>query len=138
MLHPLHLTTIAAATSFALWGCNPQSTQPTVTETTTAAPVGQTGATTDNMEHVDGPAARHLVEDGAFLLDVRTPEEFAEGHIEGATNIPVQELETRMSEVPESASVVVYCRSGNRSAKAAVMLKDAGHQVHDLGPMSAW
>jgi len=84
--------------------------------------------------------ARRLVEGGARLVDVRTPEEFAGGHIEGAVNIPVQELDRRMSELgPKDAAIVVYCRSGARSAQAANMLKSAGYgSVHNLGAMSRW
>lgn len=74
-----------------------------------------------------------------LLLDVRTPEEFAEGYIPGAVNISVQTLEGRMSEVPRDVPVVVYCRSGNRSATAAQMLIDAGYtQVYDLGGIQDW
>jgi rhodanese-related sulfurtransferase len=83
--------------------------------------------------------ARKLVASGAMLLDVRTPEEFAAGHIEGATNIPVQELGARLAEVPKHQPVVVYCASGGRSARAAAMLRQAGvGQVHDLGAMHHW
>ncbi len=82
--------------------------------------------------------ARARVAAGAILLDVRTPGEFAEGHVEGALNIPVQELGARIRELPESSAVVVYCRSGGRSASAAVILKARGHEVLDIGPMSAW
>ena len=74
---------------------------------------------------------------GATLLDVRTPAEFAEGHVTGAVNIPVQELGARIDEVP-AGQVVVYCRSGGRSASAAAMLKSRGYDVLDVGPMSAW
>jgi phage shock protein E len=78
-------------------------------------------------------AAPHL------LLDVRTPEEFAEGHIAGAINIPLDELEGRLSEVPTDAPVVVYCRTGARSAQAASLLEDAGYtQIHDLGGITDW
>jgi rhodanese-related sulfurtransferase len=84
--------------------------------------------------------ARRLVEKGARLLDVRTSEEFARGHLPGAVNIPVQELDRRMSELePKDRPIVVYCRSGNRSGRAARMLKDAGYvSVHDLGAMTRW
>lgn len=81
---------------------------------------------------------RKLVAEGAILLDVRTPGEFQEGHVEGARNIPVQELGTRLREIPKGASVVVYCRSGGRSAMAAQMLRAQGHSVLDVGPMSAY
>jgi len=82
---------------------------------------------------------RRLVADGALLLDVRTPGEFQEGHVPHAKNIPVQELRQRLHEVgPSKRPVVVYCRSGGRSAQAAAILCQAGYQVRDIGPMTAW
>lgn len=89
---------------------------------------------------ITGSDARGLVQSGARLVDVRTREEFAAGHLPGAVNIPVQELERRMGELePQGAAVVLYCRSGNRSGRAARMLKSAGYSaVHDLGAMSRW
>lgn len=86
-----------------------------------------------------GEEARRRVEAGALLLDVRTPEEFAQGHLPGALNIPVDALEARLGEVPPEREVVVYCRSGRRSARAADVLRTHGHgQVFDLGAMSDW
>ena len=84
--------------------------------------------------------ARELVEAGAALIDVRTPGEYAGGHIEGARNIPVSQIAGRVGEVgAKDAPVVVYCRSGARSANAAATLRSAGFtQVHDLGAMSRW
>ncbi|MFZ5440125.1 MAG: rhodanese-like domain-containing protein [Myxococcota bacterium] len=82
---------------------------------------------------------RKLVEQGALLLDVRTPAEFVSGHVPSALNIPVQELPQRIREVgPTTRPVVVYCRSGGRSAAATQILKQAGYQVKDIGPMTAW
>jgi rhodanese-related sulfurtransferase len=82
--------------------------------------------------------ARELVAAGATVLDVRTPAEYADGHVQGAVNIPVQELGQRMAELGEkSRPVVLYCRSGMRSATAAGMLRVAGFaEVVDVGPMS--
>ena len=89
--------------------------------------------------HTTDTHHRTLVEQGALLLDVRTPAEFSEGHLPRAANIPVQVLPNRLSEVGDrSRPVVVYCRSGGRSAQAAAMLSAAGYQVKDIGPMSAW
>lgn len=87
----------------------------------------------------NGGEHRDRVSQGALLLDVRSHEEFLRGHIEGAVNIPVQDLPARMSELgtPER-EIVVYCRSGARSASAARFLKQAGYRVKDIGPMSAW
>jgi rhodanese-related sulfurtransferase len=89
---------------------------------------------------VEGSEARRLVDQGARLVDVRTPEEFAAGHLDGAVNIPVQELDGRMAELePKGEPIVLYCRSGRRSRDAARMLMEAGYtDVHDLGAMSRW
>ena len=84
------------------------------------------------------PGAKEAMKAGARLVDVRTAGEFSEGHLKGAVNIPVDELAKRMAEIgPKDAPVVVYCRSGKRSARAKQMLLDAGFKlVHDLGAMS--
>lgn len=79
--------------------------------------------------------ARQMVEGGALLLDVRTPAEFASGHLDGAVNIPVQELSARAGEVARGRPVVVYCRSGRRSADAKRILEARGHEVLDIGAM---
>jgi len=89
-------------------------------------------------ERKGGADARNWIAQGALLLDVRTTGEHAGGHIEGARNIPVQELGARIGELPRGRQVVVYCRSGARSAAAASMLRSAGFEVLDLGPMHAW
>lgn len=74
-----------------------------------------------------------------LLIDVRTPEEFAGGHIEGALNIPVEALAGRLGEVPTGQPIVVYCRSGNRSATASQILADAGYSgIYDLGGLQSW
>ncbi len=105
----------------------------------TSASNATSGKSSEQGGVVKGAEARQLVAQGATLLDVRTPGEFRAGHIEGAKLIPVQELGSRIAEVgSRDVPVVVYCRSGNRSATAARMLRDAGYKVYDLGPMSAW
>ena len=84
--------------------------------------------------------ARILVERGeATLLDVRTVQEYREGHVEGAVNIPVQVLQERLDELPRDKPVVVYCRSGKRSATAKRMLDAQGFvRVIDIGEMPDW
>ena len=80
-----------------------------------------------------GDSSSHL------LIDVRTPEEFASGHIQNAVNISVETLQARLDEVPRGTPVVVYCRSGNRSASAAQILGEGGYQpVYDLGGIQDW
>lgn len=74
-----------------------------------------------------------------LLVDVRTPEEFFSGHISGSVNIPLQVLNQRMDEIPRDIPVVLYCRSGNRSAEAARLLERAGYsRIYDLGGVIAW
>lgn len=75
-----------------------------------------------------------------ILIDVRTPQEFAAGHIAGAINIPVDDLNQRLSEIPTDETIVVYCRSGNRSGTATDILNNAGfNPVYDIdGGTIAW
>ncbi|ABF92219.1 rhodanese domain protein [Myxococcus xanthus DK 1622] len=84
--------------------------------------------------------ARQLVAEGAVLLDVRTPQEFQEGHPEPARNIPVQELPRRLAEVgPPGTPVVVYCAAGGRSAQAVQLLRANGFpDVFDLKSVKNW
>lgn len=70
--------------------------------------------------------ARELAQNGAFFLDVRTQEEWNEVHAEGATLIPLDQLEGRVNEVPKDQQVVIICRSGNRSAQARDLLRRYG------------
>ncbi len=74
-----------------------------------------------------------------FILDVRTPAEYRQGHIDGAVLIPVTELTSRIGEVPKDREIVTVCHSGNRSTTAARHLHHAGYQVKNLQHgMSRW
>jgi len=77
---------------------------------------------------------------GAFILDVRTPEEWNEFHVPGSTLIPIDQLPNRVAEVPKDKEVVVVCRSGNRSATGRDVLLKAGYpQVTSLaGGLTTW
>ncbi len=79
-------------------------------------------------------------EAGAFMLDVRQPEEWAEYHIPGSTLIPLNTLSARLSEVPREAEIVVVCRSGNRSQQGRDLLLQAGftHVTSMAGGLRAW
>jgi NADPH-dependent 2,4-dienoyl-CoA reductase/sulfur reductase-like enzyme/rhodanese-related sulfurtransferase len=68
-----------------------------------------------------------------FLLDVRTPREYADGHVPGAVNIPVDELRTRLGELPRDGQIAVYCQAGHRAYLATRILKPAGFQAANLG-----
>ncbi|HYD41850.1 MAG TPA: rhodanese-like domain-containing protein [Anaeromyxobacter sp.] len=89
---------------------------------------------------VDGAAARQLVADGVKVVDVRTPEEFASGHVPGAVNIPYDQMPARAGELgPPSTPVLVYCRSGRRSGVAAQTLREKGYtRLWDLQAYDRW
>lgn len=70
--------------------------------------------------------AARLLEEGAWLLDVREQDEWEDARIPGAHHIPLGALPSRLDEVPRDRPVVVQCRSGNRSARATRVLLDAG------------
>ena len=76
---------------------------------------------------------------GAVLLDVRTPQEYREGHIPGSQNVPLQQLD-KVEEVTENKDTVlyVYCHSGARSRQAVSLLKHMGYtNVHNIGGFAA-
>ncbi|KAB2946303.1 MAG: hydrolase [Candidatus Methanoperedens nitroreducens] len=81
-----------------------------------------------------------LKEEDLFVVDVRDKEEYAQGHIPGAVNIYVGELEKRLSELPSDRPVVSVCSTGNRSGLGASILARGGlKKVHNLmGGMTAW
>ena len=67
-----------------------------------------------------------LVNDGAFLVDVRTPEEFAEGNVKGSVNIPLDQVQNQLAKFKAKENIVVFCRSGNRSGQAKSILEQNG------------
>jgi phage shock protein E len=87
---------------------------------------------------VTGAEAKQLVAKGALLLDVRTPEEFEQLHLDGARNVPLASLAGALSTLPKTTPIVVYCAVGGRSARAAETLASAGYDVHNLGAMENW
>ena len=73
------------------------------------------------------------------LIDVRSPEEFADGHIPTAVNIPFQLIEERVPTTNRDALLVLYCQSGGRSAVAKAILQDIGFQhVVNFGAIADW
>ncbi len=68
-----------------------------------------------------------------FLLDVRTSEEFAGGHIPGAVNIPIDELRSRLAELPHDREIAAYCQVGQRGYLATRILLQAGFLARNIG-----
>ncbi|MDA3899364.1 MAG: rhodanese-like domain-containing protein [Spirochaetes bacterium] len=85
--------------------------------------------------------AKELMVEGNLILDVRTPEEFEQGHIPGAVLLPVQDiLNNKLDLLPDKGQIIlVYCRSGNRSAHATRSLIREGYtNVIDFGGIIDW
>ena len=98
------------------------------------------GRPVEHIALVEPRAARSALRDGAFALDVREPDEYARGHIDGALHIPLGDLQSRVDEVPGDRPVVVYCGHGERASSAVSLLERAGlDQVSNLnGGFEAW
>jgi len=75
-----------------------------------------------------------------FLLDVRTKQEFNQGHISGATNISHSDLAKNLNKVPKDKDLIIYCRSGMRARVAANLLSKNGYErlFHLAGDMNGW
>lgn len=129
LLLPLGLI-VAAALAFVLLNNNAECC---ATDSTSGRQVVQALSPTGYQGQFLTTNADHV------LLDVRTPQEFASGHIQGAVNISVETLASRLNEVPNGQPIVVYCRSGNRSAQASQILAQAGYtNIYDLGGLIDW
>jgi rhodanese-related sulfurtransferase len=89
---------------------------------------------------VDGEVAHTLVTAGITVVDVRTPAEFASGHVPGAVNIPYDEMARRYGELgPPSTAVLIYCKTGRRSGLATTTLREKGFtQIYDLQSYDNW
>lgn len=97
----------------------------------------------DSIVSVSAPAfEKEIKSDSVQLLDVRTPQEYAEGHIKGALNIDVESDDFRNKaeqELSKDSTILVYCRSGRRSLHAAEILTALGYKVIDLkGGIIGW
>ncbi len=100
---------------------------------------GGGGTTATLSAEVNADAAYQMVQDGAFMLDVRTQEEWDEYHAPMATLIPLDQLQARLNELPKDKEVLVVCRSGNRSQEGRDILLAAGFNATSMaGGMKDW
>lgn len=109
----------------------------------TTALVACGGSDTAVVETVDAGTASNLITaPGTVLLDIRTPEEFADVRIDGAINIDfyAADFADRIGELDRDTGYVVYCRSDNRSGQAMDLFRDLGFaEVHEIdGGIVAW
>lgn len=109
---------VAGAAVAGLAGCSGTSATPEASETEAAA--------------------EGIPVEEAVIIDVRTPEEYAEGHLEGALNLDLNsgQFEAAIPDLDPDQAYLIYCRSGNRSGQAQTLLHDAGFaSVVDLGSL---
>lgn len=69
---------------------------------------------------------KNIIEQGAFLVDVRTPMEFAGGHVKGSVNIPLNTIPAQLSKFKNKKNIIVFCLSGGRSSQAKSILEQNG------------
>ncbi|MEA3351957.1 MAG: rhodanese-like domain-containing protein [Chloroflexota bacterium] len=91
-----------------------------------------------NMISIDDAYQKY--QNGAFVLDVRTQEKWNEHHISDATLIPLDDLTSRINEVPKDQEIIIVCRSGNRSQVGLDILLEAGFEqvTYISGGLEAW
>ncbi|GAA4399374.1 hypothetical protein GCM10023168_06570 [Fodinibacter luteus] len=133
----LALVAALAAAALALAGCSGAGSEASVTAAPTAATAPASGAELDAAAF-----AAALKRPGTTVLDVRTPAEFAEGHLPGAVNIDVSspDFAAQVATLDPAAPYAVYCRSGNRSAAALATMAGQGFTgaYHLGGGIGAW
>jgi rhodanese-related sulfurtransferase len=129
---------LCSAVVFSAWACLPGP------ETASEKPAATTGTeqAAAEVKEVDVADLKRRLDAGEdiFLLDVRNPDELVEhGMIAGAVNIPVDDLEARLAEVPKDKPIVTYCMRGGRASRAADLLRSHGYdQPIESGGITAW
>jgi phage shock protein E len=130
----------------ALVGTTVRAAEPATSQKATSPSANAPAPTTTPTKALPSMSAAALAEhqakhaDHVFVLDVRSPEEFSEGHVPGAVNVPYDQIAARIAEVPKNKDVVLYCRSGRRAGIAAEVLAANGYSrlSHLEGDMPGW
>jgi len=94
-----------------------------------------------NFESVSAEQAQQMIQSDSdsIILDVRTSEEFEQGHLQNAVSIPLGNLEQELSQLSKDQKVIVYCQSGSRSVAASRLLSAQGYTPLNLkGGINAW
>lgn len=143
MIKNLNIAAIISILIFALSGCSMEE-QNTTNQTREESNISSTSSDSvaPVLEKITAEKAKEMMDsDQPIILDVRTTEEYEEGHIEGAILIPDNEISAKAEELlaDKNATILVYCRSGRRSALAAQDLSDLGYtKIYDFGGIIDW
>ena len=93
----------------------------------------------DRTPEIDIERLAAATDDGAYVIDVRELDEYASGHVPGATPVPMSRLAARLTELDKTRPVYVVCASGNRSAAMTDLLAANGYDAYSVaGGTSAW
>ncbi len=144
-------TTLVLLTFSACSKSTTDTSSTTDASTTTATNGASTTTTSENTTQVDtlthqtisAVTAKEMIDkdDSIIILDVRTKDEFDEGHIKNALLLPDTEVEDKAQELlpDKDATILIYCRSGRRSALSATKLDELGYtNVYDFGGIIDW
>lgn len=116
--------------------------EPTPPEASTASPSPAASSADAAYRKITAEEGKKLMEQGGVaIVDVRTPEEYAEAHIPGAVNIPNETIGSQKPEAlpDEDAALILYCRTGRRSKEASDKLLALGYQnISDMGGILDW
>ena len=95
---------------------------------------------TNEYQRINAEKAKEIMQDtSVIILDVRTQEEYAQGHIPNAQLLPLDQIDQIADFAAKNDTILVYCRSGNRSAQAADYLVQLGYvNVYDFGGIISW
>lgn len=95
---------------------------------------------TNEYQRINAEKAKEMMQDtSVIILDVRTLEEYAQGHIPNAQLLPLDQIDQIADFAAKNDTILVYCRSGNRSAQAADYLVQLGYvNVYDFGGIISW
>ncbi|WP_442594822.1 rhodanese-like domain-containing protein [Neobacillus sp. D3-1R] len=100
-----------------------------------------TGCTNTTYENITSMEAKEFIQKGEVtVLDVRTPEEYASGHIPGSKLVPLQVLDGMSNELDKNTKYIIVCHSGNRSQQASDILVQKGFKqiLNMTGGMNSW
>ncbi len=104
-----------------------------------ASAAGGGGDVAKQALEVNVDQAYQMYQDGAFVVDVRTQEEWDEYHVPNVPLIPLDELPNRLNEIPKDEEILVICRSGNRSQEGRDILLSAGYNATSMaGGVKEW